>query len=95
MSAPIDFDQVNTVWKGWPKDVDRDAVGDLPSFRDGSLTISAWKLTWLERFKAFMNGVVWLHVQGQQQPPVYVSSDFPFENQPKGRRQDDPVVYEG
>ena len=79
MSKPIEFKEANAVWKGWPKDEEREEVLDLPSFRDGEQTISAWKLTWPERFKALFNGILWLHVYGQQ-PPVYVSSDYPFTN---------------
>lgn len=77
MSKPIHFKQANTVWKGWPKDEQREEVLDLPAFKKDSLTISAWKMTWRERLKALFSGVLWLHVHGQH-PPVYVSSDYPF-----------------
>ena len=80
MSKPISFKEANFTWKGWPKDEGREEVLDLPAFRDGQQTISAWELTFRERCKALLTGVLWLHVYGHQ-PPVYVSSDYPFEQQ--------------
>ena len=68
MSKPISFEQANTVWRGWPKDEERDEVLDLPAFREGPMTISAWKMTWRERCKALFTGVLWLHVCASTAP---------------------------
>ena len=81
MGAPVPFPEANFTWRGWPADDERNEVGDLPSFKDGNQTISCWRLTWRERLRALFTGRVWLSVQGQQ-PPVYVTGDYPFEKKP-------------
>lgn len=40
MPKPIDFPQVNTLYRG-----DNAEIGDLPCYRDSQQTISCWELT--------------------------------------------------
>ena len=80
MGHPATFPESNTVWKGWPAKKGREAVGDLPSFREGDRTISCWKLTPWERLRVLFTGRVWLHVIGNQ-PPVCVQGHYPFDRQ--------------
>ena len=77
MAKPIDFEQSNFVWTGWEESTNTPNVGDLPAYKYGDYTISCWKLSLKERLKALFTGRIWLHVIGRQ-PPVFVSSDFPF-----------------
>ena len=77
MAKPIQFQEANMVWKGWPADTERTEVLDLPAHRSGDQTISCWKLSWLERLNVLFRGVAWVYVYGQC-PPVAVGGIKPF-----------------
>ena len=76
-AKPIKFRESNTVWKGWPAKGDREEVSDLPAFRQDGLTISCWRLDWLDRLCVLITGRVWVHVHGRQ-PPIYTDGRSPF-----------------
>ena len=83
MARPIQFQEANMVWKGWPADSERTEVLDLPAYRSSAgQTISCWKLSWRERLHMLFYGVVWLYVYGQQ-PPVSIGGIKPFEKEGK------------
>ena len=46
----------------------------LEVYKDNENIISAWRLSWKERFSALIFGNIWLHISGQIQPPVRVSA---------------------
>ena len=77
MAASVEFEEANTVWRGWAEDEDRPAVDDLPAHQDEQRSISCWQLTAEELAEVARTGRVWLHVWGRQ-PPVYVGGDYPF-----------------
>ena len=73
------FPEANMVWKGWPGTKDKPKVLDMPAYRDKAQSISCWKLSFKERLKALFTGRIWLYVLGGDQPPVYITSDWPFK----------------
>jgi len=79
---PISFKEQNFNWTR-PSNMTDEECGSLPTFRDGTQSISCWKMTWKERFWALLFGKAWLYVTGQFHPPVYVGMAFPFERQAK------------
>ena len=78
MAEPVNFPEANTVWKGWPSDETRPEVADLPAHRHELGTVSCWKLTDEEKAEVARTGVVWLHVFGNQHPPVAACGTSPF-----------------
>lgn len=81
---PIYFNEVNSVLQKSPEydEVKHGKCDDLPIFTNDEECISLWKMTWRERFKAFLFGKVWLRVSsGNTQPPVSLSvNNNVFEN---------------
>ena len=74
MATPVTFPEQTTTFLQMPGD-----DGPLPAFRDESeVSISKWRLSWRERFRALLTGTVWLHCHGSQ-PGVYVSGEYPFQ----------------
>lgn len=77
MSEPIEFPEANhtlTAPEG------REDVKPLLVWKGEDVIISCWKLTWRERWIAFVTGKVWLWVMSQTtQPPVYIGAEYrPF-----------------
>lgn len=67
---PVEFPQVNKTYEkpaGWTDE----QCSPLPTWTDGTQTISLWKMTWRERISALIFGRVWLFVVMEgAQPPV-------------------------
>ncbi|MCK5558582.1 MAG: hypothetical protein KAJ01_09395 [Candidatus Hydrogenedentes bacterium] len=64
----MNFPQANFMLLG----TDIEDCGDLRCFRteDGVFT-SKWRMSWRERFSAFLFGAVWVHVHGgKTSPPI-------------------------
>lgn len=61
-----------------PENMTDEECGSLPAYRGEGQIISCWKVTPedLERIKEA--GVIWLHIVGNGQPPVYIGSEYPF-----------------
>ena len=76
MAEPIKFPEADFTWKGPTSD-----IGNLPSYREGSETISCWRLTEQEKEIINKTGEIWLHVWGLH-PPVSVSGLCPFVREP-------------
>ena len=73
--TPIEFPQQTIVWaKNQPPYL------PLPAYTDDKQTISCWKLTWIERIKVLIYGLVWLRQMnfGEQLQPQAPSIDTPF-----------------
>lgn len=81
MANPMSFSEQTMVWAASEGD-----AGDLPAHHSEGVNISKWRLSWRERLRAFLTGAIWLHVHQRQQPPVYVSAEYPFE---RGAAEDD------
>lgn len=67
---PSIFPEAKQVWV-MPDDPD----GDLHVQNDGYQLLSLWRMNWRERLSALFFGRVWLGVQGQQHPPVWLSCE--------------------
>ena len=53
----------------------------VPVFSDGEVCIPSWSLSWRERLRVLLTGRVWLGVLwGTTQPPVWLSTERPFES---------------
>lgn len=75
---PISFPEQTIELKANPNqtEIDGQAVGTLPIFTDGNQCVSCWKLSFMERLKAFVFGRIWLGVHmGATQPPVWLAAD--------------------
>ena len=76
---PVKFKE-QTVELLRPSNMTDDECGPLPVFRNGNTCISKWKLNWKEKLHVLFKGYVWLGVySGRTQPPVKVSTEYPFE----------------
>lgn len=71
MSAliPVDFGQANTHFTGGH------GVDPLPAFRGEGMVISCWKMGLANRIRSLFFGKVWLAIQGDSQPPVWLDVD--------------------
>ena len=69
---PVEFSERNAVLKppiGW----DTEKFGgclDLPVWRDGQMTLSCWKMSFMERLKTLVFGRIWLYVMGGETQPA-------------------------
>lgn len=71
---PVDFEESNRTLMGGG-DAD-----DLRVFSDGRQSVSCWKLTFMGALKLLFTRRIWLGVlSGNSQPPVWMSTDFPFK----------------
>jgi len=72
---PIEFPEANVTWAK-----KQAGVLPLPAYSNKRVTITKWRLTWLERLKMLWTGVLWLqqrnfgHSLQAQRPTV----DYPF-----------------
>jgi len=64
---PSDFPDSNQTWV-----IASRPEADLPVQNDGFQLTSLWRLSRRERISALLFGRVWLGVQGQNQPPVWL-----------------------
>lgn len=69
--VPIPFDQQNKVMKA-------PGCGDLPVYHGQGQFISCWELTEEQIQDIIDNKRIWLSVFGSGQPPVWLSTDYPF-----------------
>lgn len=76
MAEPIPFREANSNFVAPAGDKE---CCELPAFRDGSQIVSKWKLTTAEIAEIQRTGVIWLGVQGSSQPPVWISTAYPFQ----------------
>ncbi len=67
---PTTFPDANQVWV-MPDDPD----GDLHTQNDGHQLLSCWTMSPRERLSAVLFGRVWLGVQSQNQPPVWLTCE--------------------
>jgi len=75
---PIKFKGHNKVL-GKPSSMTKEECGDLPVFTDEEKCISKWKLSWKERVLVLFKGFVWVWVfTGSTQPPISISTKYPF-----------------
>ncbi len=54
---------------------------DLPVFRDDKEVISCWKMSFRERLRVLVTGVVWLRVLGRSHPPLALEVKCPFRRE--------------
>lgn len=49
------------------------SIAKLPSWTDGEMCVSCWRMSWRERLSALFFGKAWVSVlSGSTQPPMYV-----------------------
>jgi len=65
---PSTFPETNQVWT-------LSGGADLHTQNDGFQLVSLWTMSPRERLSALLFGRVWLHVQGENQPPVWLSCE--------------------
>lgn len=71
---PVSFEQANVTLKGGDK------ADDLPAFNDGKTTVSCWRPTFWAVVKIMFTRKIWLGVlNGNTQPPVWLTADKPFK----------------
>jgi hypothetical protein len=75
-TKPVDFDESNGVLFGM------NGVEGLPIYRDEKYTISCWHIPFWKRIKLLFTGNVWLRVEGQSHPPLWIDIEC-FEDSPK------------
>lgn len=76
---PISFEEQNRVLQR-PDGMTAEECGSLPVFANEKMTISKWKGSFKDRLKFLFTGKLWLFVwYGTTQPPVNLSSNYPFE----------------
>lgn len=83
---PINFKQQN-IYLTKPVNMTEAECGNLPSYNDGTDTISLWNGNFKERLKFLFTGQIWMGVHsGKTQPPVYLTLESPFKKPdlPKG-----------
>lgn len=74
---PVRFEKVN---KELVSQDERDGVKPLPVFSDGQRCISYWEMSFKEWLLALFTGRVWVHsLTGSTQPPIFISTENPFE----------------
>lgn len=74
---PIAFKQQNAIFTA-PAGMSEEQCSDLPAYRDDAEIISCWKMSWCERLKMLVTGVIWFSVMGDRQPPICLSVDTFF-----------------
>ena len=79
---PIDFAQSTKVLQR-PSTMAESECQSLPVWNDGKQCVSCWKATFKERLNILLTGKVWLGVlSGKTQPPVFVSGESVFVEEP-------------
>jgi len=55
-----------------------DECGSLAIFTDGNISISCWKLSFKDRIKILLSGMIWLWIFcGNSHPPVSITINKP------------------
>jgi len=72
MAHPVQFEAANAVLTA-PRGQE-DSVGSLPVYRDGRSCTSCWELSELELEEIVLTRRVYLSMQGDTHPPVFVGS---------------------
>ena len=74
---PVEFPECNVTFAE-----DQPEYLPLPTFTDGTQTVSCWKMTWWERIKVLITGKIWLMQMNFGQPlqPQLPCVDKPLEN---------------
>jgi hypothetical protein len=68
---PMQFDEVNyTLLK--PDNMTDEECSSLPAYKGEGQFISKWKMSWKERLHCLVRGFVWVHVVGEEHPPILV-----------------------
>lgn len=80
---PIQFEEV-TMFFTRPDNMTDEKCKSLPVYTEPGVDdiISCWKLSWKERIQILFTGKMWLGVMSLGHPPVWLSTDVPF-NRPK------------
>ena len=66
---PIKFKEQNIVFTK-PESMTDEECRSLPAYKYESGIISCWEMTFRERLKALITGVVWFNVVSSCQPPI-------------------------
>ena len=62
-----------------PEGTTEEQCKSLHVWSDNKYCISLWKPSWRDMFRLLLKGEVWLWVHGgSTQPPVYVGTEYPF-----------------
>lgn len=79
---PKDFKQSTKVLQR-PSTMPKSSCQSLPVWCDGEQCVSCWRASFMERVRILLTGNVWLGVlSGKSQPPVYVSGESVFYEEP-------------
>jgi len=75
---PINFSEKNKIFKA-PKGMLN--CMHIPVYNDSIDTISCWRGSFWDRLRFLFSGKMWMCVHaGETQPPVWISTHYPFEN---------------
>jgi hypothetical protein len=85
MAVGVHFPEANLTLTGTPEERAAGLVYDLHAFRyrdhDGRFhVVTAWQLDADEIARIAATGIVWVHADGQTQPPMSVQGRSPFED---------------
>lgn len=70
MAVPLPFPEQNSALA---------YTNPLPCYRDGGRVISCWTPTPAEMQEIMNTGKIWLIVEGQTQPPLVITGNYPFD----------------
>ena len=71
---PINFKEQNVIYIA-------EGCNDLPAHKAKDQIISCWKLTKEELEQINKTGVIWFSVMGQSQPPIWLGTENPFQEE--------------
>jgi hypothetical protein len=75
---PSAFGEVNRVLEA-PEDMSKKDCEPLPVFANGSIVVSCWTGSFFDRLRFLFYNEIWLVVRGANtQPPLYLTTDYPF-----------------
>ena len=73
MAVPTQFPGANFLWRGRPETDTTEEILDLPAYRAPGMSISCWRLTADEIDVVKRTGLVYVLVQADFMPPIYIS----------------------
>ena len=65
---PVSFKEQTNILQN-PGNMTDEESGILPVFYDGEMSISCWRMSFIERIKAILYGRIWLYVRSKGHPP--------------------------
>lgn len=76
---PISFKESNRILNK-PASMTDEECSSLPVYNDGSLSVSCWRGSIIDRLRFLLTGKIWLGVlSGHTQPPVWIDTSYPFQ----------------